>query len=136
MLTASHSHTLISPHTQILDAGHFWAQFSDGPTLDILRYLMDSINGSRPLNLLIVPPKKMPGQYCLAKYAEDDRYYRAKIVSVVGEMAQVSQFLFVLSFFYSTYKHCIEDCIMIVIYSSEDSYTKRRYIEKLLRCYG
>ena len=83
---------------------------------------MDSINGSRPLNLLIVPPKKMPGQYCLAKYAEDDRYYRAKIVSVVGEMAQVSQFLFVLSFFYSTYKH--------------DGYTKRRYIEKLLRCYG
>ena len=86
-LTQSHPH--LPTHTQILDAGHFWAQFSDGPTLDILRYLMDSINGSRPLNPLIVPSKKMPGQYCLAKYAEDERYYRAKIVSVVGEMAQV-----------------------------------------------
>ena len=50
---------------------------------------MDSINSSRPLNPLIVHAKQMPGQYCLAKYAEDQRYYRAKIVSVVGEMAQV-----------------------------------------------
>ena len=50
---------------------------------------MDSINSSRPLNPLIVHAKKMPGQYCLAKYAEDHFYYRAKIVSVVGEMAQV-----------------------------------------------
>ena len=43
---------------------------------------MESIRTGRYPPLLF-PPGNLPGQYCLAKYAEDGLYYRARIDNVV-----------------------------------------------------
>lgn len=76
---------------QIVDAGHFWAQFSDTQTHYQLRDLMTSIS-ERALSPLVADFNKLPGTFCLAKYSEDGQYYRARIenYSKFTERVQVS----------------------------------------------
>ncbi len=69
---------------QVLDGGHFWAQFSDLKSRKRLKDLMRSIS-SRPLSPLIMDPSKMPGTYCLARYSGDGFFYRTKILDVKVE---------------------------------------------------
>ena len=42
---------------------------------------MDAIS-KRPLLPLTLPPQKMAGVYCLAKFSVDETFYRAKIANV------------------------------------------------------
>ena len=71
-------------HTQVIDGGSFWAQFSDLKSKKRLRDLMEAIT-SRQLSPLILQPSKMPGTYCLARYSGDGLFYRAKILEVREE---------------------------------------------------
>lgn len=64
--------------TQVVDAGHFWAQRHDVDTIRSLREIMDSIS-NRTLMPLIGDLHQLNGTYCLAMFNEDGHYYRARI---------------------------------------------------------
>lgn len=66
---------------QVIDGGHFWAQFSDLKNKKRLRDMMAAIT-ERPLSPLIMDASKMMGTYCLARYSGDGFFYRAKILEV------------------------------------------------------
>ena len=62
-----------------MDAGHFWAQFSDIRNARRLSDLMKKIS-CRNLVPFVMAPDKMVGKYCLAQYSGDGMFYRAKIL--------------------------------------------------------
>ena len=66
--------------TQVVDAGHFWAQRNDRATVRSLRAIMDSI-AHRTLLPLGGDTNKLQGTFCLAMFADDGLYYRARIDS-------------------------------------------------------
>ena len=68
--------------TEVVDAGHFWAQRCDGATVRSLRSIMDSIS-HRTLHPLVGDPHRLQGTYCLAMFSEDRQYYRARVDSVI-----------------------------------------------------
>ncbi len=100
---------------QIIDGGHFWAQFSDLKSKKRLRDLMEAIT-SRPLRPLIMDPRKMPGTYCLARYSGDGLFYRARILETEVEgkcsAVEVSENLFVLL---SHFVWCCSCCLNLFI---------------------
>ena len=73
-----HIHT----RTQIVDAGHFWAQFGDMETVEKLQSLMESIGKRVPTPVSYCKPQELVGRFCLAKFSEDKNYYRAKVLDI------------------------------------------------------
>lgn len=66
--------------TEVVDAGHFWAQRHDIDTIRSLRAIMESIS-NRNLLPLIGDLHHLNGTYCLAMFSDDGYYYRARIDS-------------------------------------------------------
>lgn len=67
--------------TVVLDAGHFWAQRNDRETNRALRHIMDSIS-NRTLLPLTGDYYSFKGTFCLAMFASDGLYYRARVDSI------------------------------------------------------
>lgn len=67
--------------TEVVDAGHFWAQRCDIDTIRSLRSIMASID-NRTLLPLGGDPHHLSGTYCLAMFTDDGKYYRAHIDSI------------------------------------------------------
>ena len=65
-----------------MSAGHFWAQMSTTSDCLALKELQESIL-HRPLEPLVIDPKQLQGVYCLAKFSEDNHYYRARVDAVM-----------------------------------------------------
>lgn len=66
--------------TEVVDAGHFWAQRCDIDTIHSLRSIMESI-ANRTLHPLMGDLHHLNGTYCLAIFSDDRQYYRARIDS-------------------------------------------------------
>lgn len=67
----------------VIDAGHFWAQKPDRQSAMQLQMLQNHINMYHGENLLHVDQKSLyVGMLCLALYAEDELFYRARIMAL------------------------------------------------------
>uniref|UniRef100_A0ABM5FBP8 RNA helicase n=1 Tax=Pogona vitticeps TaxID=103695 RepID=A0ABM5FBP8_9SAUR len=74
--------------TEVVEVGHFWGYRIDERTMTLLRNLSIEIN---QLELNHLPVRPCPDLVCLAPFTdwEDESYYRAQILYVSGESAEV-----------------------------------------------
>ncbi|XP_029453911.1 ATP-dependent RNA helicase TDRD9 isoform X2 [Rhinatrema bivittatum] len=74
--------------TEVVEVGHFWGFRIDERNLHILRNLTGEINQQE---LLPLPKRPHPDLMCLAPFAdlENQRYYRAQILYISGDSAEV-----------------------------------------------
>ncbi|KAJ7345223.1 hypothetical protein JRQ81_001173, partial [Phrynocephalus forsythii] len=74
--------------TEVVEVGHFWGYRIDESSMALLKSLSAEIN---QLELNRLPVHPYPDLVCLAPFTdwEDERYYRAQILYVSGESAEV-----------------------------------------------
>nr|XP_033808799.1 ATP-dependent RNA helicase TDRD9 isoform X1 [Geotrypetes seraphini] len=74
--------------TEVVEVGHFWGFRIDERNLHILRNLTGEINQQQ---LLPLPKRPHPDLMCLAPFTdlENQRYYRAQILYISGDYAEV-----------------------------------------------
>uniref|UniRef100_H2ZYQ6 ATP-dependent RNA helicase TDRD9 n=1 Tax=Latimeria chalumnae TaxID=7897 RepID=H2ZYQ6_LATCH len=74
--------------TEVVEVGHFWGYKIDDKSMHILRNLTAEVNQQQLLPLTTRP---RPDLVCLAPFTDSDekRYYRAKILYVSGDDAEV-----------------------------------------------
>nr|XP_016846157.1 PREDICTED: putative ATP-dependent RNA helicase TDRD9 isoform X2 [Anolis carolinensis] len=74
--------------TEVVEVGHFWGYRIDDKSMKILKGLCAEIN---ELKLTPLPVRPHPDLVCLAPFTdwEDERYYRAQILYVSGENAEI-----------------------------------------------
>nr|XP_060611008.1 ATP-dependent RNA helicase TDRD9 [Anolis sagrei ordinatus] len=74
--------------TEVVEVGHFWGYRIDDISMEMLKSLCAEIN---QLKLTPLPVRPHPDLVCLAPFTdwEDKRYYRAQILYVSGENAEI-----------------------------------------------
>ncbi|XP_049684304.1 ATP-dependent RNA helicase TDRD9 isoform X3 [Accipiter gentilis] len=82
------NHVLSIKITEIVEVGHFWGYRIDEKNRTVLQALAAEINYQ---NLMDLPVSPHPGLVCLAPFthAENREYYRARILYVCGDFAEV-----------------------------------------------
>uniref|UniRef100_A0A8B9ZCB2 RNA helicase n=1 Tax=Buteo japonicus TaxID=224669 RepID=A0A8B9ZCB2_9AVES len=82
------NHVLSIKITEIVEVGHFWGYRIDEKNRTVLQALTAEINYQ---NLMDLPVSPHPGLVCLAPFthAENREYYRARILYVCGDFAEV-----------------------------------------------
>jgi hypothetical protein len=75
--------------TQVVDAGHFWAQLADKKSIKIIHDFDLTLNSLPKHSLKPLRPVH-EGILCLARYSQDNRYYRAKIDSISHSVAHIT----------------------------------------------
>uniref|UniRef100_A0A8V5GBV2 RNA helicase n=1 Tax=Melopsittacus undulatus TaxID=13146 RepID=A0A8V5GBV2_MELUD len=82
------SHLLAISITEIIEVGHFWGYRTDEKNRTVLQALTAEINYQ---NLMDLPVSPHPDMVCLAPFPrlEDGGYFRARILCVCGDFAEV-----------------------------------------------
>ncbi|XP_048586381.1 ATP-dependent RNA helicase TDRD9 isoform X1 [Nematostella vectensis] len=68
--------------TQVVEAGHFWAQVSDQESASRVQLLQSSLNRNAGRDFQDVDASEVyQGYLCIALWDEDEQFYRAKVLS-------------------------------------------------------